>query len=71
VNGNGKSVTLQTTDDHVVAVNFEEPVDCSPDGWIEAVGFVKDKSTVDATFCINVPSSITNDFGKQTILYFN
>jgi len=63
VNASGQSVTLQTTDDQVVTVNFEEPVDCSPDGWLEVMGFVKDKNVMSANFCVNVPSSISDNFG--------
>lgn len=60
----GKTVTLQTTDDQVVTVNFHESIDSSLDGWVEIHGFAKDKGTVSGESYYNLPSSITDDFGK-------
>ncbi|XP_026813279.1 replication protein A 14 kDa subunit-like [Rhopalosiphum maidis] len=64
VNPDGKSVTMQTTDDQVVTVNFHEPVESSLDGWVEVHGLVKDKGTVAGESYYNLPSSITDDFEK-------
>lgn len=60
----GKSITLQTTDDQVVTVNFHEPIDSSLDGWVEIQGFAKNKGNVSGESYFNLPSSITDDFGK-------
>ncbi|KAL4149474.1 hypothetical protein QTP88_003418 [Uroleucon formosanum] len=67
VSPDGISITMQTTDDHVVTVNFQEPIDSSLDGWAEIQGLVKDKGTVSGHSYYNLPSSITDDFGKYTI----
>lgn len=58
---------MQTTDDQVVTVNFHEPIDSSLDGWVEVHGLAKDKGTVAGESYYNLPSSITDDFGKYTI----
>lgn len=55
---------MQTTDDQVVTVNFHEPIDSSLDGWVEVHGLAKDKGTVAGESYYNLPSSITDDFGK-------
>jgi len=68
VSPDGKSVTLQTTDDQVVTVKFHEPIDSSLDGWVEVHGLAKDKGTVAGESYYNLPSSITDDFGMYTIL---
>ncbi|XP_025204943.1 uncharacterized protein LOC112601499 [Melanaphis sacchari] len=65
VSSDGKSVTMQATDDQVVTVNFHEPVDSSLDGWIEVHGLAKDKGTVAGESFYNLPSSITDDFDKS------
>ncbi|XP_015367746.1 PREDICTED: uncharacterized protein LOC107164432 [Diuraphis noxia] len=65
VSPDGKSVTMQTTDDHVVTVNFHEPIDSSLDGWVEVHGLAKDKGTVAGGSYYNLPSSITDDFDKS------
>jgi len=65
VGSDGKTITLQTTDDHVVTINFHEPIDGPLDGWIEVQGFAKDKGTVGGESYYNLPSSITDDFDKQ------
>lgn len=59
----GKSITLQSTDDQVVTVNFHDTIDSSLDGWIEVHGIVKDKGTISGDYYYNLPSSITDDFG--------
>lgn len=59
-----KSVTLQSTDDQVVTVNFHEPIDSTLDGWIQVHGFAKGKGTIGGENYYNLPSSITDDFGK-------
>lgn len=64
VSSDSKSVTMQTTDDQVVTVNFHEPIDSSLDGWVEVHGLAKDKGTVAGESYYNLPSSITDDFGK-------
>lgn len=64
VSPDGKSVTLQTTDDQVVTANFHEPIDNALDGWVEVHGFAKDKGTVAGESSYNLPTSVTNDFGK-------
>jgi len=66
VSPDGKSITLQSTDDHVVTVNFDESVNSSLTGWVEVHGFAKDKGTVNGESYYNLPS-ITDDFGKYII----
>lgn len=51
----------------MVTVNFHESIDSSLDGWIEVQGFVKDKGVVGGESFYNLPSSITDDFGKLII----
>ncbi|XP_025406192.1 uncharacterized protein LOC112680343 [Sipha flava] len=65
VSDDSKTLTLQTTDDQVVTVNFHEAIDSSLDGWVEVHGLAKDKSTVGGESYYNLPSSITVDFEKQ------
>jgi len=67
VSPDGKSLTMQTTDDQVVTVNFHEPIDSTLDGWVEVHGLAKNKGTVAGESYYNLPSSITDDFGKYTI----
>lgn len=55
---------LQTTDDQVVTVNYYDEIDSSLDGWIEVHGFVKGKGIISGESYYNLPSSITDNFGK-------
>lgn len=64
MNSDGKSLMLQTTDDQVVTVNYYEEIDSSLDGWIEVHGFVKGKGIISGESYYNLPSSITDNFGK-------
>lgn len=71
MSSDGKSLTLQTTDDQVVTINFHETVDSSPDGWVEIHGYAKDKGSVSGESCFNLPSLITDDFGMLDVLFKN
>ncbi|XP_050531855.1 uncharacterized protein LOC126900287 isoform X2 [Daktulosphaira vitifoliae] len=64
INSDSTSITIQTTDDQSVIVNFHEPIDSYVDGWLEIHGFFQDKGTVNGDAYFNLPSSITNDFDK-------
>lgn len=64
VGSDSKSITLQSTDDQVITVNFHEPIDSSLDGWVEVHGFAKSKGIIGGESYYNLPSSITDDFGK-------
>ncbi|XP_050429918.1 uncharacterized protein LOC126839039 [Adelges cooleyi] len=62
ISGDGKSLTLQTTDNQVVTANFHEPVYSKVDALVEIHGYVSDKTTINGTYHISFPSNITNDF---------
>lgn len=64
LSSDGKSITVQTTDDQVVTVNFHEQIDSSVNGWIEVHGFAKGKGVVTGDSYYILPSSITDNFGK-------
>ncbi|XP_050536234.1 uncharacterized protein LOC126902708 [Daktulosphaira vitifoliae] len=75
IGGNEKSLTLQTTDNQVVKVNFQETVDSEIDSLVEVQGYVADKTTINGTYYINLPSTITHDFDKgnfdETVKFIN
>ncbi|XP_048510501.1 replication protein A 14 kDa subunit-like isoform X2 [Athalia rosae] len=62
VNSNGTSLELKTSDNMLVTVDLQEPIDSCLEGYVEVHGTVQSKSTVSCNSFVQFPPEMTEEF---------